>query len=110
MTGGELDINSTLKPREAGLFSPRMSRNDQCRLGYGMPMQLAFGSAAIEAFAADPKVSAENLEKLIQQGLKEVTMHEVGHTLGLRHNFKASKWLSLKELNDPAKSKEGLVA
>ncbi len=24
------------------------------------------------------------------QGLKEVTMHEVGHTLGLRHNFKAS--------------------
>ena len=27
------------------------------------------------------------------QGMKEVTMHEVGHTLGLRHNFKASTYL-----------------
>jgi hypothetical protein len=26
-------------------------------------------------------------------------MHEVGHTLGLRHNFKASKWRSLTEMN-----------
>ena len=55
-------------------------------------MQLAFGSAAILA-ERDPKSQAANLEKLIQQGLKEVTMHEVGHTLGLRHNFKASKVL-----------------
>ena len=37
-------------------------------------------------------------------------MHEVGHTLGLRHNFKASTWLSLKELNDPEKAKDGMVA
>ena len=35
-----------------------------------------------------------NCEKLIMQGLKEVTMHEVGHTLGLRHNFKASTLLT----------------
>jgi hypothetical protein len=28
-------------------------------------------------------------------------MHEVGHTLGLRHNFKASSWLSLEEINRP---------
>ena len=28
-------------------------------------------------------------------------MHEVGHTLGLRHNFKGSKWQSLKDMNDP---------
>jgi len=39
-----------------------------------------------------------------------VTMHEVGHTLGLRHNFKASKWLGLKDLNDAAKAKDGTVA
>ena len=38
------------------------------------------------------------------QGLKEVTMHEVGHTLGLRHNFKASTLYSLDELNDAAKT------
>ncbi len=110
MTGGELDIGSTSEPAQAGMFSPRQPRMDRCQLGHGMTMQLAFGSAAIEGFAADPKVSAENLEKMIQQGLKEVTMHEVGHTLGLRHNFKASKWLSLKDMNDPAKAKDGTVA
>jgi Met-zincin len=45
------------------------------------------------------------------QGLKEVAMHEVGHTLGLRHNFKASKIYSIKEMNDPAVGKpHGIVA
>ena len=40
------------------------------------------------------------------QGLKEVTMHEVGHTLGLPHNFKASTLYSLADLNDAAKTGE----
>ena len=29
--------------------------------------------------------------------LKYITCHEVGHTLGLRHNFKASSWLPMDE-------------
>jgi hypothetical protein len=29
--------------------------------------------------------------------LKEIVMHEVGHTLGLRHNFKASTWLTMDQ-------------
>jgi len=29
-------------------------------------------------------------------------MHEVGHTLGLRHNFKASSWKTLAEIDNPA--------
>ena len=40
------------------------------------------------------------------QGLKEVTMHEVGHTLGLRHNFKSSTLYTIDELNDTDKTKE----
>ena len=45
------------------------------------------------------------------QGLKEVTMHEVGHTLGLRHNFKSSTLLTLDEMNDPDKVRDtGLTA
>lgn len=46
----------------------------------------------------------ENLklpEELIGQAIKEVVMHEVGHSLGLRHNFKASAMLSYEQLNDP---------
>jgi hypothetical protein len=37
-------------------------------------------------------------------------MHEVGHTLGLRHNFKASTWRSLKDINDPKSAGQALVA
>ena len=37
-------------------------------------------------------------------------MHEVGHTLGLRHNFKASKMLNLKQMNDPKRQGTPLVA
>ena len=29
-------------------------------------------------------------------------MHEVGHTLGLRHNFRASTVYTLAQLDDPA--------
>jgi Met-zincin/Domain of unknown function (DUF5117) len=42
-------------------------------------------------------------DEFIHQALKEVVMHEVGHTLGLRHNFKASTWKSLSDLNDKSK-------
>jgi hypothetical protein len=91
-------------------LSTRQTRIEQCLLGYGMPAQLAFGTAAIEAFAADPKVTAENLEKMMQQAVKETTMHEVGHTLGLRHNFKGSKWRTLSDLNDAEKAKGCLSA
>jgi Met-zincin len=40
-------------------------------------------------------------EELIGQAIKEVVMHEVGHTLGLRHNFKSSTFISLKDCNNP---------
>ncbi|MBQ6620741.1 MAG: zinc-dependent metalloprotease [Thermoguttaceae bacterium] len=41
--------------------------------------------------------------KLIRQGLTYLTMHELGHTLGLRHNFRGSAFHTLEEVNDPEK-------
>jgi hypothetical protein len=38
----------------------------------------------------------------IAQALKDVTMHEVGHALGLRHNFRASIGITPEQLRDPA--------
>lgn len=39
-------------------------------------------------------------EAYLAQAIKEVVMHEVGHTLGLRHNFKASTMLTPEQLHD----------
>jgi hypothetical protein len=49
-------------------------------------------------------------EELLGQAIKEITMHEVGHTLGLRHNFKASTMLRNEDLhNTEITRKKGLV-
>ncbi len=39
-------------------------------------------------------------EEFLGQTIKEVVMHEVGHSLGLRHNFRASGMLRLDQVND----------
>jgi len=111
MTGGDLEVPSADSSRATvgETFGVR-SQHATCLLNRGMARQLAFGAATIIA-RADPKQAAVLQERLIMQGLKEVTMHEVGHTLGLRHNFKASTYLSLKDINDPAKARQsGMVA
>ena len=107
MTGGPLEPLNREEPLTAALLA---DKHRQCRLGSGMARQFAFGSAALMAADADADKLAADREKLVMQGLKEVAMHEVGHTLGLRHNFKASTLRSLKELNDSQKSKGELVA
>ena len=42
-----------------------------------------------------------NLQEYIYKGLVDLVLHEVGHTLGLRHNFKASSIFSVEQLSDP---------
>jgi hypothetical protein len=41
-------------------------------------------------------------DAFIAGALKDVTMHEVGHALGLRHNFRASVGITPEQLRDPA--------
>jgi len=40
-------------------------------------------------------------QQYIAAALKDVTMHEVGHALGLRHNFRASVGVTAAQLRDP---------
>ncbi|MBX3438426.1 MAG: zinc-dependent metalloprotease [Planctomycetaceae bacterium] len=80
-----------------------------CMYCTGMQHQMGFAAAALAGSEAAKK--GELPEEFIHQGLKEVVMHEVGHTLGLRHNFKASAWKTLEEITSPErKPDEPLVA
>jgi hypothetical protein len=75
-----------------------------CTLTVGRGLDIAFGAAAL--FLRDQAPVRKVPEELIGQGLKEVVMHEVGHTLGLRHNFKASTLWKVEELHDVAKTRQ----
>src|SRR6185312_2547553 len=61
----------------------------------------AFGMSLLEARGElDP--GSPDVDKFVNLYLKNVVMHEVGHTLGLRHNFRASTVYSEDELSDAA--------
>lgn len=102
LTGGPLD--AWLDPsRRAELVSERCRPECRCELRHGMSREFALAEMAILAAGAGVDRGKE-LEKLTLQGLKEVAMHEVGHTLGLRHNFKSSTFLSMSDLSDTDKT------
>lgn len=105
MTGGPLDLESYRAQIERLPAAQRQGYLCRCELHHGMSGELALGSVALLA-NAPAAVSVQQQEKLISQGLKEVVMHEVGHTLGLRHNFKSSSMLSLADMSDTEKTKE----
>jgi hypothetical protein len=70
-----------------------------CQFHTGLHYEFSLAAMAL-ADPAKPGASKEIPEEFIGQALKHVVMHEVGHSLGLRHNFKASTMLTADQLND----------
>ena len=67
-----------------------------CSLGSVMHENLLFGTTFLQMMNA----SDFELEKVKKESMKALIMHEVGHTLGLNHNMKASQLFSPEELYD----------
>ena len=66
---------------------------------------MAYALDVLEA-RGDLDPDSPEAEAFVEAYLKDVTMHEVGHTLGLRHNFRSSRAYTLKQLADPAFTRE----
>jgi hypothetical protein len=72
-----------------------------CRLGEGLDRQGTVARALLAARGTIPGGGAAPRE-YIGQALKALVMHEVGHTLGLRHNFRGSAGITSEALSDRA--------
>ncbi|MDJ0737813.1 MAG: zinc-dependent metalloprotease [Nostocaceae cyanobacterium] len=101
--------NSQTKNPFTKLLSQMAGKYDLC---YGMEAvnQFAFGSLAMSLLQEKPP-SSEQMKQYIHQYLKLIIAHEVGHTLGLRHNFRGSTLLSPKQMHNPnVTATQGLVS
>ena len=69
-----------------------------CTYADGLRHELALNALAIKAAAVKTATGKEIPERLLGEVIREIVAHEVGHTLGLRHNFKGSDWLPMAEV------------
>jgi hypothetical protein len=103
---GLIDSGEALTPAQQALL-----RSGQvCTFGDFALEEMAYAGDVLEARGElDP--GSPEAEAFVDGYLKWVTMHEVGHTLGLRHNFRASRAYSEAQLADPAFTREnGITA
>ncbi len=73
---------------------------DACQHAAQASEQLGLALDVLEAQGVlDP--DSPQVNDFVLAYIKDTTMHEVGHTLGLRHNFRGSRWHTAEELTDP---------
>ncbi len=71
---------------------------DHCEHSELASEQLGYALDVLSARLDLPPDSKE-VQAFVLAYLKDTTMHEVGHTLGLRHNFRASRWHANADLD-----------
>ncbi len=86
-------------PKSLGNLSKLATDYDLC-YGIEASNQLAFGSLAM-SMLGNTTPTPEQVKDYIHQYLRLIIAHEVGHTLGLRHNFRGSTLLSPEDMNNP---------
>lgn len=82
---------------------------DACLHGDHAAEQMIYALDVLEA-RGDLDPSSPDVQQFVLDYLKDVTMHEVGHTLGLRHNFRSSRIYSDQQLSDEAFTRANSLA
>ena len=85
---------------DAVLGQPLQAGQDHCHYGDLAAEQLSY-AMDLMAVHGDLDPSSPQTEGFVQDYVKDTIMHEVGHALGLRHNFRASRIYTEEQLSDP---------
>ena len=104
-------------PLQAASERPEALPEHACTLPGFLHMNTLFGKAALAPTAADPSPEQSGpsdldgeITQLMEEALHFLALHEVGHTLGLQHNMKASQLHPTNEVHDASVTREeGLV-
>lgn len=81
-------------------------RHMYCEASLYAREQYAFGRYVGKALSFDD----EEMKRMTEESITELLLHEVGHTLGLNHNFRSSQLWSPEEVhNRSLTEKEGLT-
>jgi hypothetical protein len=77
-----------------------------CQFGSVVHNNMLLGTQILKSRLAD----ANETEEFMRQAIYMLVLHEVGHTLGLNHNMKASHYLSPDDLNNKTITHEKGIA
>jgi hypothetical protein len=104
--GQHQDIIMPSAPVASGLDTIRALKNQfaSCNYANEAALEASYGYHMI--LAREGAVSPELENKFVNDFLTSISAHEVGHTLGLRHNFRASTLNPFEKLQDTALTSE----
>ncbi len=107
---GEAGLNSALALAQPPNFANTEHILEAQCAQYTATQRHTFGALALSVVPV-AQFDQTQLDTYIQQYLTAVTAHEVGHILGLRHNFAGSRSLDPAVINTPAVTQsQGLVS
>jgi Met-zincin/Domain of unknown function (DUF5117) len=97
------------KPSRGLRFRANQTHYADVCLGSEALRQLSVGRLSL-ALTQNVLPSSSTMQDYVHQFVRELIAHEIGHTLGLRHNFHGSTMLKPEELNNvEITRKKGLV-
>jgi len=76
----------------------------ECAHGHVMQLNTLFANTVLAAHGA----SEIEKKRIVEESLMRLTLHEIGHTLGLNHNMKASQLRPFAEMGD-LEAQDGVV-
>jgi hypothetical protein len=81
----------------------------RCTFASDALAEMEFGLDVLEA-RGDVEPGSPEADAFVAASMKAVVMHEVGHALGLRHNFRGSTVFPLAKISDPTWSRENGIS